>query len=107
MARLLETPPFLGTKDGIVIYKLRGKYYMRAKSSLTAKRVRKSPEFKKTMESAKLLAPASKIASGIYRQLKQKNHPYYRKLTGAAMKLLKAGLTEPDVISKLARRNKR
>ena len=58
------------------------------------------------MEYANLLASASRIASRVYRQMKQKNHSHYRKLTGKAMKLLKAGLTEPDIISKLAPRNK-
>jgi hypothetical protein len=58
------------------------------------------------MEYANLLASASKIASGVYRQMKEKKYPHYRKLTGKAMKLLKAGLTEPDVISKMAPRKK-
>lgn len=47
-----------------------GKYYVRAKSSLTRKRGRKDPAFKKTMHNAAILANASKIASALYKELK-------------------------------------
>jgi len=53
------------------------------------------------MKSAGLLGKASKIASAIYRRLPDKVFDQYRNLTGAAMKLLKAGLTEVEVLKKL------
>src|SRR4029078_11670848 len=100
MARLDHPLPFVGTKHGLVVYKMRGKYYVRTKSTLSGKRVKKSAAFKKTMEWANLLGTASKIASKIYSQLKEKNHEHYRRLTGKVMKLLKDGLKEDAIILK-------
>jgi hypothetical protein len=97
MARLHSIPPFLGTIDGICVYTRWGKYYMRTKSSLSGERVKKAPEFKKTMENASLLSRASKIASVVYRQLAEKKFSLYRMLTGQAMKMLKAGRDEENV----------
>ena len=101
MARLLKTPPFVGTKDGIVVYKRWGKYYVRTKSTLKGKTVKNSSAFKKTMESAGLFGKASTIASKIYQQLPKKQFKQFRKLTGIAMKNLKAGLTEEETLKKM------
>jgi hypothetical protein len=101
MARLLKTPPFVGTKDGIVVYKRGSNYYVRTKSTLSGKRVKKSAAFKNTMASARLLGNASKIASKIYQQLPKKQFKQFRKLTGIAMKNLKAGLTEEETLRKM------
>ena len=60
-----------------------------------------------TITSEPRVGAASKIASKIYRQFKQKDHQRYRALTGVAMKLLRAGLKEKEIISKLSRLNKR
>lgn len=107
MARVDQIPPFIGTKDNIVVYKRWGNYYIRTKSTLSGKRVKTSPAFKKTMQWAGLLGKASKIASKVYSQLKQKDHQHYRALTGAAMKLLKEGLNEDEIIFKLSLLNKK
>jgi hypothetical protein len=101
MAKLLETPVFPGTEDNIVVYKRWGRYYIRTKSTLTGKRVKTSASFRNTMKSARLLGKASKIASAIYQRLPTKAFEQYRKLTGAAMKHLKAGLSEEEVVKKL------
>jgi|SRR4030095_4300642 hypothetical protein len=101
MARLLETPPFIGTKDGIVIYKRWGKYYVRKKSTLSGKRVKRSAAFKRTMESARLLGRASCIASKVYQQQPDKVFKQFRALTGIAMSHLKTGLTEEEVLKKM------
>ena len=101
MARLMETPPFLGTKGNIVVYKRWGRYYIRTKSTLTGKMVKTSASFRNTMKSARLLGKASKIASAVYQQLPNKVVEQYRNLTGAAMKHLKAGLSEDEVVKKL------
>ena len=105
MARLLETPPFLGTKGNIVVYKRWGKYYIRRKSTLSGKRVKTSHLFRNTMKSARLLGKASKIASAVYQQLPKKAFKQYRNLTGAAMRHLKAGLSEEEVLKKLTASN--
>lgn len=101
MARLLETPPFLGTKGNIVVYKRWGRYYIRTKSTLTGKRVKTSASFNNTMRSAHLLGKASKIASAVYQQLPDKAFEQYRNLTGATIKYLKAGLSEDEVVKRL------
>jgi hypothetical protein len=101
MARLSQTPPFLGTKDGLVVYKRWGKYYVRTKSTLSGKRVKRSAAFKGTMESARLLGRASSIASKVYQQKPDKVFKQFRTLTGIAMRHLKTGLTEEEVLKKM------
>ncbi len=80
-----------GTIDNLCFYKMDGKYYVRTKSSLSGKRVKKDPAFKKTMTYARLLAKASQIASKMYKILpkEEKGIKVYRELTGAIMKELK------------------
>ena len=102
MARLKEAPDLLGTHDGICVYTRWGKYYVRSKSSLSGRRVKSAPEFKKTMEYASLLAKASKIASGVYKTLPQKNFQKYRELTGQAMKMLRSGMEQEQIMKRLA-----
>ncbi|PSL48180.1 hypothetical protein CLV51_1021044 [Chitinophaga niastensis] len=87
MVRLRDNFPFTGTFSGCCIYKMAGKHYLRAKSSLTGKRVKKDPVFHKTMENAGLFGAASKIASAVYQQLqkKYKAHALYRQLIGKAL----------------------
>ena len=48
MARLKEVPPHLGTFDGVCVYTRWGNYYIRTKSTLSGKRVKTAPEFKRT-----------------------------------------------------------
>ncbi|HVI47035.1 MAG TPA: hypothetical protein VM802_19315 [Chitinophaga sp.] len=96
-------PPFMGTIQHLCIYEMHGRYYIRLKSSLTGKRVKKDPAFRRTMENAGLLATASKMASGVYRQLpqEQKIHAFYRQLTGKALLLLRAGMHHEVIIAEL------
>ena len=97
MARLNENPGFTGTIANIVVYTRWGNHYIRTKSTLTGKRVKKDPAFKKTMAEASILAKASRIASKIYQALPNKLYPQYRQLTGMAQKLLRAGKGEEEV----------
>jgi hypothetical protein len=96
-------PGFKKRGSPVIVYTLRGRTYVRAKSSLTSKRVKTSKEFKLTMINAGLLAKASKIASEIYRALpeKKRKHSFYRLLTGKAMKMLKTGMSEEEVKKRL------
>ncbi|HVI44013.1 MAG TPA: hypothetical protein VM802_04070 [Chitinophaga sp.] len=96
-------PPFIGTVGILCIYEMHGRYYMRVKSALTGKRVKKDPAFRKTMENAGLLGVASKMASGVYRQLpqQQKIHALYRQLTGRAFQLLREGIHNDVIIAEL------
>lgn len=78
MAKFTGIPPITGTIGPICIYQMYEKYFMRTRSSLTGKRVKKDPAFRKTMEYAGLLAKASRIASAVYRTLRPgKNNTAY------------------------------
>lgn len=78
---------------------MEGKFYVRQKSSLNGKRVKKDPAFARTMQYANLLGNASKIASAFYRKLNSelKERGLYKKLTGIVMQLLKEGKDEDSI----------
>ena len=88
-----------GTRDGICIYKMRGEYFIRSKSSLSGKRVKTSPAFRNTMLHAGILGRASRIASYVYQALPSAFREYrmYRSLTGDAMRFIKAGIKDEEV----------
>lgn len=99
MAKVLAPDPVTGTFGGMItIYKMGGRYYVRKKSALTGRRVKRSPVFRRTMENANRLGQASRIASRVYRQLPDgiRVHPLYRRLTGQALTMLQEGST-PEV----------
>jgi hypothetical protein len=98
-------PRFItGTINGLTYYKLNGRYYVRKKSSLSRKRVKRSPAFRRTMEYAELLGQASKLASAVYRMLPRQKQQVerYRALIGQAMQLLKEGLDAAEVKARLS-----
>jgi hypothetical protein len=92
-----------GTYNGICYYKMNGQYYCRRKSTLSRKRVKRSPAFKLTMKYAGLLGQASQVAAEVYRSLPraQRKHALYREWTGQAMQLLKAGMEATMVVEQL------
>ncbi|SRR5258706_11779998 len=89
-----------GTTDNVTFYKWRDEYYVRAKSSLTGKRVKTDPRFRPTMVNASILAEASRIASAIYRLIKdeKKNITHYRQMTGRAMCGLKQRMEKEEIV---------
>jgi hypothetical protein len=93
-------PPFIGTRDNVTIYLMNGEYFIRSKSSLTGKRVKRDPAFARTMEYAGWLKKASVIASLVYRQIPENGRVYkqYRELVGKAMGLLKERLDVDAVL---------
>ncbi|WP_315817079.1 hypothetical protein [Paraflavitalea speifideaquila] len=103
MARFNCIPPVTGTIGPVCIYQMYGRYYLRTRSSLTGKRVKKDTAFRKTMMYAGLLAKASRIASAVYTAVPahRKQHALYRKLTGEAMQWLKLQWQEKDIIEYL------
>jgi len=101
MAKQTGPNPFTGRRGNLQGYRMAGTYYARMVSSLTAERVLKDPAFKRTMQYAGLLGRASKIASAIYRLLPEREHGFYRKLTGMAMQLLKQGKTPEEAFKQL------
>ena len=91
-------------RRNLTFYKMYGKYFVRSKSSLTGKRVKRDACFKKTREFAAKLGRSSSIASAVYKQLPEgwKLHSLYRKLTGIGFQLLKtADYTDAEVITHL------
>ncbi|SIN69422.1 hypothetical protein [Chitinophaga niabensis] len=88
-----------GTVGNICFYKTKDGYYARLKSSLTGKRVKKDPRFKRTMEYAGMLVAASRLASRCYGSLPEEErvHAVYRKMTGMAMQMLKMGMEAEDI----------
>ena len=87
----------------LVFYKMGNEYYVRTKSSLTSKRVKKDPKFRRSMMSAGRLASASKIGSAVYKALPAnfKQFFMYRAFTGEAIKMLKEGMCEEEILQKL------
>ena len=85
----------LGTRGGLTFYLLDGILRVRLKSSLSRKRVKFSPRFQRTMQSARELGRASKLAARVYRELskEQKRMVYvlYKKMTGVAKMAFKWG----------------
>lgn len=103
MARVSTILPFVGTIGSVTVFRLYGEYYVRARSSLTAKRVKTDPAFRKTMQYAALLSRAARIASKVYVALpvRRKQHALYRKLTGEAMTWLKYQWKDEEIINYL------
>ncbi|AXY77957.1 hypothetical protein D3H65_29935 [Paraflavitalea soli] len=104
MARLTSTPSFIGTYGPVTVYFMFGKYYMRSRSSLTGKRVKKDPAFRKTMQYAALLAKASPIALKVYAlvPLQYKKHKLRCKITGEVMTWLRYGWSATDIMEYLS-----
>ncbi|NII29448.1 hypothetical protein HB364_30495 [Pseudoflavitalea sp. X16] len=74
----------------ITCYKVHGRYFIRTKSSLTGKRVKKDKRFQRTMQNAGILALAAKCVTPIYNALTEdwRCHDLFRKLVGVGVKLL-------------------
>ena len=103
MAKQLGNFRFEGRICELVFYKMDGQHYVRQLSSLTGKRVKTKPEFRRTMYYAGLMGRASKIGSLIYKALPENWRRFwmYREFTGEAMKMLKLGKEEGEIISEL------
>lgn len=89
---------YVGTYGNVTAYEMNGQKLLRRKSSLTGKRVKKSPAFKKTMEFARQLGQASKIASEFYQTVppQMKSLELFRVITGQVIRFLKEGATEQE-----------
>ena len=99
MAKIKEGIHFTGTIGNLCFYQVGDRTYLRAKSSLSRKRVLKSKEFEKTRKHAKDLGRASRIGSEIYQALPAdtKGRWLFREITGEAASLLYKGKNEAEV----------
>lgn len=100
MAKQLGPYFITGSYYNLCFYEMRGRYFLRMKSSLSRKRVKSDPAFAKTMQYANLLGKAAKIASAVHRSLPKdkKEKGLYRKLTGMTMQWLKEGYDAEQVM---------
>gem|GEM_PF-952281 len=91
---------YTGTRGDACFYKMDGQYYVRRKSTLSGKRVKRDKAFTLTRVYADLLGQASRLAAAVYRcsPLEERKHAQYRTMTGEALKMLKEGVAA-DVIS--------
>ncbi|HVT86767.1 MAG TPA: hypothetical protein VHD35_16295 [Chitinophagaceae bacterium] len=94
-----------GTYHNTCFYRSEGHYYVRSKSSLSRRRVKRDPVFAATRLHARWMGEASVIASEIYRRLHagRKNRSVYQQLTGKAFRLLKQGNNKDEVRELLGR----
>ena len=99
-----QTENFItGTIGDLTYYLMDGIYYARLKSSLSGKRVRTDPKFKRTMENAGRLARASRLAAHVYMQTlpAERKFVIYRLLTGMAIRALRDEMPEADITALL------
>lgn len=103
MAKQLGPVYYTGTIGMVCFYKMQGQYYARLKSSLTGRRVKKDPAFRRTMENANILGEASRIASAVYRSVapEEKCQGLYRMMTGIAIRMLKQRMNPMKVLAAL------
>jgi hypothetical protein len=89
-----------GTIDDITFYVMDGEGYARKKSSLTGKRVKKDPKFRRSMQSAHRLGRGSQLASKVYRSLPSEEQVYslYKELKSLAILAIKEGKNEEEVM---------
>lgn len=86
------------TIEDLTFYMMHKVNYVRKKSSLTRKRVLKSPEFAKTRRYAGLMSQASRVGSVVFQALpiSWRQAWMYRSFTGEAIQLLNQGTTVED-----------
>jgi hypothetical protein len=103
MAKQAGDIKLIGCIQNLQFYKMGDTHYVRKKSSLTGRRVKKDKAFTLTMAYSDLLKIASPIASVVYNQLPKetREHSYFRTLTGIAIRLIKEGKTVEEIYLQL------
>ncbi|HSC38532.1 MAG TPA: hypothetical protein VLD19_11685 [Chitinophagaceae bacterium] len=101
MARQVGPIYLTRTIDGVIFYKMAGKYYVRMAPCFPD--IRRSPRFAGTMQSARRMGRASKIGAYLYAALRidHKHFGMYRVLVGEAAMLLKTGLEDQEVLERV------
>ena len=98
MARKAGPIFITGSIDNLCFYKMGGQYYVRKKSSLDGKRVRRDKAFAVTMKNAELMGKGSSVASSVYRlvPVSCRGIVLFRAITSAAISLLRKGDLDRD-----------
>jgi hypothetical protein len=106
MAKQVGDIILVGTIDDITFYEMEGKGYARRKSSLTGKKVKKDPQFTRTMESAQRFGRGNQLASKVYRSLSRQEQVYalFKELKRIAVRGLKEGMNEEEVLAMMQQR---
>jgi hypothetical protein len=101
MARQVGPIYLTRTIDGVIFYKMDGKYYVRMAPCFPD--IRRSPRFAGTMQSARRMGRASKIGAYLYAALRadHKHFGMYRVLVGEAAMLLKTGMEDQEVLERV------
>ncbi|HEX2532652.1 MAG TPA: hypothetical protein VHK69_02890 [Chitinophagaceae bacterium] len=99
MARQTGPEFVIGTIRNLNFYMRDGKYYVRSKSSLTARRIRKDPAFAASRQCSQVFGRASRIASAVRRQVPPQHAVtgLYQSLVRRALELLRQGQEEAQV----------
>jgi hypothetical protein len=100
MAKQLGEIKVTGTIEGLSFYKMYGDYFVRMKSSLTARRFWKDRAFEGSRRSCGLLAKASPLASFFYKNYpkEKKRKGLFNEMTGRVKLWLKEGKTEEEAL---------
>ncbi|HEV8283097.1 MAG TPA: hypothetical protein VGQ09_02240 [Chitinophagaceae bacterium] len=104
MARQTGSNEFEGTIGPVTGYKMRGRYYLRMKSSLDRKTVLTDKRFFKTRENAKWFAEAQKIAKEVYQELsplQRDRRKVWYPLRNKAQQMVKKKLSREEIIRDL------
>lgn len=109
MAKQIGDIIITGTIDDIIFYEMEGKGYPRKKTSLTGKRVKKDPRFKRSMQSANRFGKGNQLASKLYRSLPREEQVYalFKELKRIAILAIKDGKGEEEVMMLLRQRAKK
>jgi hypothetical protein len=103
MAKQMGTVFFSGTIDNLTFYYMNGKPYVRQKSCLTGKRVKKDPQFENTMRNANWHGRGTQLAAPVHNSLpkEMRLQGLMGKMGAWAAKLIRKGLSEADIIVQL------
>ena len=103
MAKQVGDIKITDTIDVICFYKMEGKYFVRMKSSLTAKRFWRDKAFEGSKRSCTRFASGTRLASRLYKSIEREKrfYPLFCSLKTRAIELIRKGLSEEDVINAL------
>src|SRR2546423_9247136 len=100
MARQAMGGLITGTIGNLTFYEMGGKFYVRAKSTMTKKKMKRNPAFKRLWEHMEVFGNASSMASKMYYRLIPKEKRYnglFGKVCTEVCKMLKEGKGKEEI----------
>jgi hypothetical protein len=100
MAKQSGPIPVVGTIGSLTYYKMMGEFYVRRKTSLDRKRIKRDPAFARFRAHGLVFGQASRIASELYRMLpkEERQHGRFGLLTVEVKKLLQQEYTAEQIL---------